>query len=408
LGTALVLTDQALARRTLAERATALERDLQRVSEGDHRKDEFLATLAHELRNLLGPVVNSLQVMKRADPDPELLERVRAMMERQVHQMARLVDDLLDVNRLARNQLALKQTRVDLGLVLAQAAEASRPAFEAAEQTLTIRSLPDPVYLEADSDRLTQVFGNLLTNACKFTERGGRIVVSLEEQGSDVVVRVTDNGIGIPPELLATVFERFVQVGRAAERADRGLGIGLALARQLVELHGGTITAYSEGPGRGSEFVVRLPIITDRCIRLESLPVLPPSGRADTLRILLVDDSRDAVESLALLLALEGHQTRTAYDGVAALELAEAYRPDVILLDIGLPRMNGYDVCRAIRATPWGMDVAVIALTGWGHEDDHRRTVEAGFTAHLVKPVDYAGLTTLLAQRGQSPLFLFS
>lgn len=396
--TSLVRTDQALVRSTLEERSAALEQELQRAAESDHRKEEFLATLAHELRNLLGPVVNSLQVMQRANADPDLLERARAMMERQVLQMTRLVDDLLDINRLARNQFQLKKTQLNLGLVLEQAVEASRPALEAAGHILTITPLSEPVFLAADSVRLTQVFGNLLINACKYTDPGGRIDVAVEQQGSDVVVRVADNGIGIPPSLLGKVFERFVQVGRSVEGADGGLGIGLALAKQLIELHGGTITAQSQGLGRGSEFIVRLPILTNQFAPLDPSPAPAQPIHATARRILLVDDNRDSVESLALLLALAGHETKTALDGFEAIEQAESYRPEVILLDIGLPRMNGYDVCRTIRTKPWGKNIVVIALTGWGHDDDRRRTAEAGFTGHLVKPVDYANLMNLLAQ----------
>lgn len=399
MGTAFAATDQ-------QDRAFAVKQ-VEHGHEAEHREDDVLATLAHELRNLLAPVANSLQVIRRTTPEPELLGRVVAMMERQVFQMTRLVDDLLDVNRLTRNQLGLLITRVDLGLILEQAVEACRPALAAAGHTLTMVALPDPVYLEADPVRLTQVFGNLLTNACKFTDPGGRILVSLEQQGSDVVVRVADNGIGIPAELLTKVFERFVQVGPSTERADGGLGIGLSLARQLVELHGGTITANSQGLGQGSEFIVRLPILSSRVVALDSPPGMVPPGETAGHRILLVDDSRDAVDSLALLLSLAGHQTRTAHDGVDALEQAEAYRPEVILLDIGLPRLSGYEVCRALRATAWGRDMTVIALTGWGDEDERRRTTEAGFDGHLVKPVDYARLTALLARVGESPLCLF-
>jgi CheY-like chemotaxis protein len=262
---------------------------------------------------------------------------------------------------------------------------------------LTIFPLPEPVYLEGDADRLTQVFANLLTNACKFTEPGGRIRVRLEPQGSDVVVRIADTGIGIAPQFLATIFERFVQVGDPSERGG-GLGIGLGLAKQLVELHGGSITASSRGLGQGSEFVVRLPILLDLDETLNSGPEPKPSSTTPTLRILVVDDSPDTVESLSLLLGVAGHQTATASNGLAAITLAETYRPEVILLDIGLPGMSGYDVCRAIRAMPWGQAVMVIAITGWGHEEERRRTAEAGFTAHLVKPVIWSQLALLLSK----------
>jgi CheY-like chemotaxis protein len=402
LVTALELIDQVPARKALEARSAALEEALQRAIERDHRKTEFLATLAHELRNLLGPVVNSLQIMKRAHLSADLLERGRVLMERQVLQMKRLVDDLLDVNRIARNQLELKKTEVNLGLVLEQVLEASRPALETAGLTLTIFPPPQPVFLEADPVRLTQVFGNLLTNAGKYTDAGGRIDVAVEQQGSDVVVRVADNGVGIPADQLTTVFDRFVQIDGSVSRTQGGLGIGLALAKQLVELHGGAITAHSAGLGLGSEFVVRLPILTRHLMLPEPTPGLSQPVHPATLRILIVDDNRDAVESLAVLLALKGYETKLAHDGFEAIEQAGSYRPDVILLDIGLPRMSGYDVCRTIRAQPWGKAVVVIALTGWGQDDDLRRTADAGFTGHLVKPVNYEDLLKLLAQVGES------
>jgi CheY-like chemotaxis protein len=399
--TALVHADQVQAGRTLEARSAALEEALQRATEGDRRKDEFLATLAHELRNQLGPVMSSLEVIKRAAADTNLLGRARTTMERQLLHMNRLVDDLLDVSRIARDQLELRMAPVDLGVTLEYAVEASRPAIEAAGHNLTLTPSREPVLLEADSVRLTQVFGNLLTNACKYTDPGGRIDVAVELQGSDVVVHVADNGWGIPPGLLGTVFERFVQVDRSAERAQGGLGIGLALARQLVELHGGTLTAQSEGLGQGSEFLVRLPILSNRSLVLASAPVLAHRVQAHAHRILLVDDNRDAVESLAVLLTIAGYEVRTAHDGAAAIEQAASYRPEVILLDIGLPKLNGYEVCRRIRAEPWGKAMVVIALTGWGQEDDRRQTAQAGFTGHLVKPVDYALLSELLARVGE-------
>jgi signal transduction histidine kinase/ActR/RegA family two-component response regulator len=402
LATANVLRDQTLARRRLEERSAELEVALQRATEGDHRKTEFLATLAHELRNQLGPVMSSLEVMQRAPDNAELLERARATIERQVHHMTRLVDDLLDVSRIARDRLEIRKAPVSLGGVLEDSVEANRPALEAAAHTVTIALPPAPVFLEADLVRLTQVFNNLLTNACKYTRPGGRIEVTVERQGSDVVVRVADNGIGIPPSLLERVFEKWVQVDRSVERVHGGLGIGLAVARQLVELHGGSITANSEGLGRGTEFVVRLPILTRQPLVLDPPPAPAPPIHGSTPRMLLVDDNRDSVESLALLLTLTGYEVKTAYDGCEAFEQAAAHRPEVILLDIGLPRMSGYEVCRTIRAEPWGKDMVVIALTGWGRDDDRRRTADAGFSGHLIKPVDYASLMKLLSRVGKS------
>ena len=402
LVTALAIVDQGSVRQALEARSAALEAALQRATERDHRKTEFLATVAHELRNSLNPVVNSLQVMKRAHLSADLLERSRVLMERQVLHMSRLVDDLLDTNRIVRNQLELRKTEINLGQVLEEAIEASRPALESAGHTLKVFPPSQPVFLEADSVRLAQVFGNLLGNACKYTDPGGRIEVIVQQQGSDVVVRVADNGIGIRRDLLTTVFDRFVQLDRSASRRQGGLGIGLALVKRLVELHGGTITAHSPGLGLGSEFAVRLPILTRQLVLPgpAAVPTQPIHGAA--LRILLVDDNRDAVESLAVLLAVTGYEARLAHDGFDAIEQAGSYRPDVILLDIGLPQMSGYEVCRTIRKQPWGKAIAVIALTGWGQEADRRRTSEAGFSGHLVKPVNYADLLKLLAQLGES------
>ena len=392
------VTEQVHARRKLEEQSSALAQALERAAEGDHRKNEFMAILAHELRGPLGPVMNSLEIMKRADADPDLRERARVMMERQIVQMKRLIDDLLDVSRIAQNQIEINKTHVNLGEVLEQAVEASRPLCIAAGHTLTITPLTEPLYIEADAARLTQVFDNLFTNACKYTDPGGRIDIAVERQGSDVVVRVTDSGIGIEAGHLARVFEKFIQIDRSAGRARGGLGLGLALVRQLVELHGGTVTAHSEGPGRGSVFTVRLPILTSLPVVRELPPVRTPPAPGSARRILLVDDSRDSVESLALLLSVEGYETKTAYNGVEAFEKAASFRPDVILLDIGLPLMSGYDVCRKIRSEPWGEDIVVLAHTGWGHEDDRRRTTEAGFDGHLLKPVDFAVLMKLIAQ----------
>jgi len=389
-------------RKQIERRSASLEEALRHAIEVDHHKNEFLATLAHELRNHLAPALTSLQVIKRVHDTPDVLERARGMLDRQLLQMKRLVDDLLDVDRIGRDRLELKKSVVNLGLLLEQAVESTRSALDSAGHRLTTTLSPEPVFLEADPQRLTQVFCNLLNNACKYTDRGGRIAVRVERQGSDVVVRIADNGIGIPPGFLGQVFDRYVQVDRQGERAQPGLGIGLALAKQLVELHGGSISVQSEGLGRGSEFVVRLPILTNQLLAPQSTPESAPSLPGSAQRILLVDDSRDAVESLALLLSLTGYETRTAGDGLAAIQLAESYRPHVILLDIGLPRMSGYEVCRNIRATEWGKHMVVIALTGWGNEDDYHRTADAGFSGHLVKPIDYATLTKLLSDVGDS------
>ena len=408
MGTALVITDQVPARRTPAQRTAALEQDLQRATARDQRKDEFLATLAHELRNQLAPALNALEVMKQAGTNPDLFERARATLERQALHLKRLLDDTLDLSRIAHHRLELRRERIDLGELLEQAMADAQCAFEAAGHTLAITRPEQPVFLEADSLRLAQVFANLLTNACKYTNRGGRIAIGVELQGSDVLVRVSDNGIGIPADLLASVFEPFVRLGPAQDRTSGGLGLGLGLARRLVEQHGGTLTARSAGSGRGSEFMVRLPILTQQPLVRSPTPLLPRPAPVSLPRLLLVDDSLDAVESLAALLSQAGYEVRTAHDGVSALAEAAAYRPDVILLDIGLPGLSGLDVCRTIRAEPWGKGMLVIALTGWGQHDDRLRTSQAGFDGHLLKPVDYAVLTKLLDAVGDAacPLFV--
>ena len=392
------VTDQVLTRQKLEHQSAVLEEALGRASEADQRKNEFLATVAHELRTPLVPVMNSLEILKRDDADRTMQDRARAMIERQVHQMKRLVDDLLDISQIARSQVDFKRTRVDLGLLLEQAVEASRPAIETRGHTLTLSPAPESVWVDGDEGRLTQVFSNLLDNACKYTDFGGYIAVTVELQGSDAVIGVSDSGIGIHPGLLERIFERFVQVAPNGKGARGGIGIGLSLARQMVELHGGTIAAHSHGTGRGSRFTVRLPIQRGLPIVRPSAPAPEPVAPAAARRILLVDDNRDAVETLALLLALSGYETRTAHDGVEAVAVATAWRPDAVLLDIGLPKMSGYDVCRAIRAKTWGRDIPVIAVTGWGQDDARRLSFDAGFTTHLVKPVDFSNLFRILAE----------
>jgi len=372
----------------------------QAQQDADRRRDEFLALLAHELRNPLAPIRNSLELMKLARGNADQIERARAIIERQVIQMVRLVDDLLDVSRIARDRLELRQERVELALIVQQAVEVCHPHCEHAGHEITLALPPEPIFLHADPTRLVQVFGNLLTNACKFTQPGGCICLTVERQGHEVAITVKDTGIGIAPEMLSKVFDLFTQIDSSLERTKGGLGIGLSLAKRLSELHGGTVTAHSEGPDRGSEFVVRLPI-------MEEIPQpAPPTLGASTLgaptpttprRILVVDDNQDAAATLAMLLDLGNHQTRMAHDGLEAVQQAEAFRPAVILLDIGLPKMNGYDACRAIREQPWGQDIVIIALTGWGKEEDRRKSKAAGFDGHMVKPVDYPAFMKLLA-----------
>jgi PAS domain S-box-containing protein len=370
------------------------------LREADRRKDEFLATLAHELRNPLAPIRTGLQVLRLAK-EPATAEQVHEMMERQIGQMVRLVDDLLDISRISRNKLELRKARIPLASVIDNAVETARPHIDAKGQTLTVTLPPQPVYLDADLTRLAQVFWNLLNNSAKYTDPGGRIELSAERQDSAVIVTVRDTGIGIPSEALGRLFTIFAQVDQSLERSQGGLGIGLALVKGLVEMHGGTIEAHSAGTGQGSTFIVRLPAAPDPP-QAEKPLTAPGRAEADRRRVLVVDDNRDAAASLAMMLSLMGHDIRTAQDGLEAVELAEAFVPDVLLLDIGLPKLNGYDACRRIREQPWGKNIFIVAVTGWGQEEDRRRSQEAGFDQHLVKPVDQAPLERLLASRTTS------
>jgi signal transduction histidine kinase len=359
------------------------------AKDADRRKDEFLATLAHELRNPLAPIGNALAIIKQSGDDPLTLATARDSMERQFSQMVRLVDDLLDIGRITRDKLELRPQRLELTSIIQQSVEMSQTLVKASRHDLRIDLPARPVFIQADPVRLTQVFSNLLNNACKFTEPGGKISVSAEQRGAEVAVTVTDTGIGIATEELDRIFEMFSQVDQSLERKQSGLGIGLTLVKRLVELHSGRIEALSAGEGKGSTFVVFLPILAN-----EPSTLIPPpktSNQSDGTapkRILVTDDNQDAAKSLSMLLRLNGHEVETVFDGESAVAKAETYRPDIMLLDIGLPDMNGYDVCRTIRQTPWGKSIRMVALTGWGQEQDRRNAREAGFDDHLVKPVD--------------------
>jgi CheY-like chemotaxis protein len=327
-----------------------------------------------------------------------LIELSRSTMERQLGQMVRLVDDLIDVSRISRNKLELRKEKVELASIIHHAVEACRPLAERANHELVVSVPSEPIYLNADSARLAQAFGNLLTNSCKFTNPGGRIELTVERNGQDALVMVTDNGIGIPPDMLGKIFEMFMQIDQSLERSQSGLGIGLTLVKRLVEMHDGEITANSRGKGYGSEFVVRLPVL-DAVSTLSSRPESPSdSAPTDARRILVVDDNRDSAMSLAMLLRLIGNDVQTAHDGLDAVRKAESFRPELILLDIGLPKLNGYAACGQIRSQSWGQDMVIVALTGWGQEEDRRKSKEAGFDKHLVKPVAHAALVQLLAE----------
>jgi PAS domain S-box-containing protein len=380
---------------TVAYERLRLVRELR---ETDRRKDEFLALLAHELRNPLAPLRNGLQVMRLAGDKPDAVARVRGMMERQLAHMVRLIDDLLDVSRISRNKMELRRSRVLLSDVITNAVETARPAIETANHQLSVALPSEPVYLDADLTRLAQVFGNLLSNSAKYTEPGGRIWLDAGVAGGEVVVSVRDTGIGIPADALPTIFDMFSQVDRSLERSTGGLGIGLALVRGLVEMHGGTVAADSDGPGKGSTFTVRLPVVKARHDTHPTKPGDPETnGTGPRRRILVVDDNRDSAESMATLLDLLGNDVVTAHDGVEAVEAAERVRPDVVLMDVGMPRLNGYEATRRIREQPWGSDVTIIALTGWGQAGDRAQSRAAGCDGHLVKPVSLPDLERVLA-----------
>ena len=366
----------------------------------DRRKNEFLATLAHELRNPLAPMSNMLGVLKRSDADRSVLKQAVEIFERQLSQMIRLVDDLLDLNRITHDRLELRRSEVELSTVIEQAVEVARPLIDSAHQELSVEMPKERVYLDADGARLAQVFGNLLNNSSKYTKSGGHIWLTAEQVGNEVIVKVKDNGVGIPQDQLETIFQMFEQVHGTSHQSQGGLGIGLTLVKRLTEMHGGRVEAKSAGTNLGSEFIVYLPILTSRTSASET----PDEGSEDTTdkqRIVIVDDNKDSAESLAMLLRTSGTETYMAHDGVEAIQTIEKHRPDVVLLDIGLPKLDGHEVCRYIREQPWGKQMTIIALTGWGQDDDRRKSEEAGFNGHLVKPVDYDKLLDLLASPQQ-------
>lgn len=374
-----------------------LEEQTLALQDADRRKNEFLAILGHELRNPLASIYTALEIQRlKATDDPEVA-CAREVIERQVRQLTRLVDDLLDVSRITQGKVQLQLEPVDIATIVQRAVEMAQPLFDAQKHRLSVSLSREPMWVEADAARLTQVLTNLLRNAAKYTSPGGQIKISAECHDNDVIVRVRDNGIGIAPELLPRVFEPFIQVARSLDRSDGGLGLGLTLVRSLLELHQGTIEAHSEGKGKGSEFVVHLPAMDTVPTPAEAAPAAPEAERAAPRRILVVDDNRDGARTLSMLLQLDGHQVNTAHDGPAALETADAWQPDVVLLDIGLPGMDGLEVARRLRNNPQHAEVLLIAISGYGQDDDQLRSQEAGIAAHLVKPVDLAALQRLFA-----------
>ena len=377
----------------LAESADALTAEAKKV---DLRKNQFLAMLAHELRNPLAPIRYMLEIMKRADGKGDQIKPGLVMIDRQVQQMTRLIDDLLDVSRITRDKLLLRQEDIELAPLLRDVAETFRSVFEAAQLEYSV-SLPEqPLYLHADSARLTQVFGNLLQNACKFTKPGGRISLTAERQQGVVVVTVKDSGIGIPADMLPKIFEMFTQGDQTLERSQSGLGIGLTLVRRLVTLHDGSVQAFSAGRDKGSQIVVRLPLI-EKAAALAPIPTVSAPKAVTAQRILVVDDNQDAANILSMLLELSGNEAHVAFDGVEAVAAAAKLRPDVILMDIGMPKLNGYGAARQIREQPWGKNITLVAVTGLGRDEDRKESAAAGFDGHLVKPVEYGVLTAMLA-----------
>jgi two-component system CheB/CheR fusion protein len=361
------------------------------LREADSRKNEFLAILAHELRNPLAPIRNALEIMRLKESDVVVTTHARSMIGRQLNQMVRLIDDLLDVSRISSGTIQLRRDWVELSGIVQSALETSKPGIVEAGHELTLSLPSEPILMHADVTRLAQVFSNLLNNAAKYSDRGGRISLVAEREHEAVIVRIKDSGIGIPPDMLHRVFDIFVQADRRLERTQGGLGIGLTLVRKLVELHGGTVEAHSGGVGLGSEFVVRLPAAaapTSPC--QESPQERRIAGGTGRSCIVIADDNLDAANSLAQVLRLEGNEIHLAHDGLEALHVSESHRPDVVILDIGMPKMNGYDVARRLREQAWTKKVLLVALTGWGQEEDRRRAAEAGFDRHLVKPVDPA------------------
>lgn len=371
-----------------------IHRSREELSAANRHKDEFLATLAHELRNPLAPIRNAAYVMKLAN-DRKIREEARKTIERQVEQMVHLVDDLMDASRITQNKIVLRRAPVQLATAITNAVETAKPLIEEKGHSLAVTLPPEFIWLNADLTRLAQIFSNLLTNAAKYTEPEGRIEISAYGNGNEATIIVRDNGIGLSSATLPRIFEMFTQVDSSLDRSQGGLGIGLSLVKKLVELHGGNIEAYSEGKGKGSEFTVRLPVI-------EHVPAIEPSLASEVVkeqknyRILVVDDNIPSAKTLGWMLELIGHEVQLAHDGLAALEMAKSFIPNVVLLDIGLPKMNGYEVCRRMRQKSILEHTIFVAQTGWGQEEHRRMAKESGFDYHLVKPVDMASLQKLL------------
>jgi signal transduction histidine kinase/CheY-like chemotaxis protein len=382
----------------LRKRSDELLQAQEALKAAHRRKDEFLATLAHELRNPLAPIRNAVELLGQSSDEPAVIAEIQRIMVRQLGHMVRLIDDLMDLSRITSGRLQIRRETVELAAAVQSAAEEVRPLIEASGHELTISMPAESVFLSADSTRLAQIFSNLLNNAAKYTPEGGHIWLSAEHRDGEVAVSVRDTGIGLAAEHRSRIFEMFAQVSPALEHSQGGLGIGLALVRSLLNLLDGTIEARSDGLGLGSEFIVRLPVLEGRMHGpAKGLENGEPSLRdGSKCRILVVDDNSDSANSLAMILRRMGHEIQTAYDGLEAVQTAAAFHPQVVLLDIGLPKMNGYDAARQIRKQPWREKVSIIALTGWAQEKDRQRAFEAGFDHHLTKPIEPAALKRLL------------
>jgi signal transduction histidine kinase/CheY-like chemotaxis protein len=369
------------------------------LQKADRRKDEFLATLAHELRNPLAPLRHGLQIMKLARGNAEIVEQARGMMERQVAYMVALVDDLLDLSRISRGEISMNRERIDLATAVSSALDTCEPGIRAAHQELDVSIPPEPIWVRGDPVRLAQVLNNLLNNASKYTNAGGRISMTVEVHGSEARIGVADTGIGIPAHMLSRVFDMFTQASGSTERGQKGLGIGLTVVKRLVEMHGGTVEARSEGADMGSEFIVRLPMASPSpgpALPEATSRAAPPVRR----RILVVDDNPDAALGLATMLRLMGNEAEIAHGGQEALDIGAVFRPDVVLMDIGMPGMSGYGAARVMRGTLWGRGARLVAVTGWGLEEDRSASAQAGFDEHLVKPVESEAIARLLLSLG--------
>lgn len=374
-----------------------------RLREADQRKDEFLATLAHELRNPLAPIRNGLQILRLAGDDQATIARTQSIMERQIDQMARLIEDLMDLSRISRGKIELKSQPVFISEFLQIAVETSRPLIEQRSHHLTLKLAQEPIMVLADDTRMAQVFANLLNNAAKYTESGGQIHLIVRPHPDTVEVTISDNGMGIAPFMLPRVFDMFSQVDRSLEKSHSGLGIGLNIVKRLVEMHGGTIFVTSPGQGQGSTFTVRLPRFHgDRTTHIPSLPNHQPSNLVRR-RVLVVDDNPDGVSSLAGMLQMMGHEIIVAHDGLEAIDQTSRWNPELILMDIGMPRLNGFEACRRMRKLPGGSEILIAAMTGWGQEEDRRQSREAGFDYHLVKPVELQAISELLLSLNRRP-----